>query len=157
MPRRGFRSSSTRGAKAKPRPPHPGRHAKKYAGLRGQGGARPGAGRKPGPVPWRAVQRAAESGAPFEEIVAGLEISVDALQDKDIQEQMRAIIDRGNFKFKLRLRRAIKKRGIDEGSVNSLALMARNTLERDQALAQVQAAPDLTALGISRDIRSYWV
>lgn len=142
MPRRGYRPS-TRGGKAKPKP----RGARVYTGLLGRGGARAGAGRKPDPVPWGRVRKAAEAGAPYEEIISGLEIPAEALQQRAVQEKLRTEIDKGNTKFKLRLRAAIKYRGIKEGSVNSLALMARNALDWDQQLAQAQAPPDLTGIG----------
>jgi len=153
VPRRGYRSSSARGSdkKGKPRKPY-----LRNVGTRGfvrQGGARAGAGRKPGPqagrVPWREIERAAAAGAPYDEIVGGIDIAPEDLQDRATQERIRGSVERGNLKFKLRLRRAIKKRGIEQGSVNSLALMARNALDWDQQLAQQgQQPPDMAGVGV---------
>lgn len=113
-----------------------------------RGGARAGAGRPPG-VPWQEIEREAMAGAPYDEIVGGLDIPPEFLQDAAVQERIKGIVDRGNTKFKLRLRRAIKKRGIDDGSVNSLALMARNNLEWDQQFqGGGQGAPDTAGIGI---------
>jgi len=100
-------------------------------------------------VPWREIERAAAAGSPYEEIVGGIDIALEDLQDRATQEQIRGVVERGNLKFKLRLRRAIKKRGIEQGSVNSLALMARNALDWDQQLAQQgQQPPDMAGVGV---------
>lgn len=153
MPRRGFRSSAARGSDKKGKPRKPYLRNVGARGLVRQGGARTGAGRKPGAqpgrVPWREIARAAAAGAPYEEIVGGIDIAPEDLQDPVTQERIRGEVERGNTKFKLRLRRAIKKRGIEDGSVNSLALMARNALDWDQQLAQQgQQQPDLAGVGL---------
>lgn len=143
MPRRGFRSAAAPGSRRKPKKEKPVAHR-----LDTRGGARKGAGRKPG-VPWREIERAANAGSPYEEIVAGVAIAASDLQNPAVQERIKVVVEQGNAKYKLRLRRAIKKRGIEEGSVNSLALMARNSLDWDQQMAQQGTqAPDLAGVGV---------
>lgn len=119
------------------------------------GGPRPGAGRPPrggdsapaGPIPWKDVERYATSGAPEAEIATALGITEAVLQDRVVADRFRAAIVRGHAQFKVGLREQIKLRGNKTnkgaGSVNALALQARNHLDWDREVPQQLAAPDL--------------
>lgn len=93
------------------------------------------------------MQRHAEAGSTYDRIVLGLEIPAEALQDREVQERLRLVVDRGNAKYDLQLGRALKRRGIKEGSVNVLLGAARNRLDWDQQLVQATGAPDLEGVG----------
>lgn len=93
------------------------------------------------------MKRHAEAGATYDRIVLGLEIPPEALQEPAVQERLRQLVDRGNAKYDLQLGRALKRRGIKEGSVNVLLGAARNRLDWDQQLAQQQGVPDLEGVG----------
>jgi hypothetical protein len=141
------------------------------AGAKGRsGGRRPGAGRprspgKPAPPPrppvppinWKAVREAADAGADEREIIRGLGIPDEALQDPATLAQLRAEITAGHARQKLELRRTIRNRGLKTlkgaGSVNALALQARNVLEWDKELPTQEVEPDLgTARQRLRDL-----
>lgn len=128
------------------------------SGKRGRsGGPRPGQGRprkpaiskpqKPPKLPWRKIQEAAGAGAEEPEIVRGLEISEASLQNQVTLARFRDVIAVGRARFLLELRRTIKARGLrtnkGAGSVNALALQARNYLDFDKLLPSQEAEPDL--------------
>ncbi len=123
--------------------------AKSAKSKKQRGGERAGAGRPAaGEIPWKKVQEHAEDGAPEAEIIRGLAIPEAALQDPAVLARFRAAIDAGHGRYKLALRRSINRRGqrtTDKaGSVNALALQARNVLDWDKQLPTQEAEPDLT-------------
>jgi len=128
-----------------------------------RGGVRPGAGRprtkpKPTPaLPWARIREAAEAGAEEPEIVRALEISEFALAEPANLTRFREEIARGHALLKLELRKTIRRRGQrtskGAGSVNALALQARNILEWDKQLPSQEQEPDLgTARQRLRDL-----
>lgn len=133
MPRRGVR------------PPRGVNRKRPDAKPTGHGGARPGAGRPPG-VPWERVRAAAEAGSPYEDIVAGLDIAQADMENPEIQERIKAEVERGNIKYRLALREAIKDKGLKDGSVNMLSTAARNVLDWDRQFNQGASAPDVPSL-----------
>ena len=135
------------------------------------GGPRTGAGRppkklkaappapKPAPPPidWRSVSEAAEAGADETEIIRALGISELALEDPANLTRFRDDIARGHARYKLELRKIIKARGQkttrSAGSVNALALQARNLLDWDKQIPTQEVEPDLgTARQRLRDL-----
>lgn len=134
----------TQAGKKKPTPPK-------------HGGARAGAGRPPSTkpptdagvsaIPWQLVQKHAEAGAPEREITTALGITEAMLQDRPTADRFKITIDRGHAVYKLALRDQIKARGHrtskGAGSVNALALQARNHLDWDRDIPQQMMAPDL--------------
>jgi hypothetical protein len=103
------------------------------------------------------VRAAAIAGAVEEEILRGLQISEAALADPATLTRFRDEIAQGHARYKLELRVAIKKRSLrtseNAGSVNALALQARNILDWDKQLPAQEAQPDLgTARQRLRDL-----
>lgn len=98
-------------------------------------------------MPWKKIQEAAASGAEEVEIVRGLEISEVSLQNQVTLARFRDVIAVGRARFLLELRRTIKARGLrtnkGAGSVNALALQARNYLDFDKLLPSQETEPDL--------------
>jgi len=108
---------------------------------------KPARERKPASLPWKKIQEAAASGAEEPEIVRGLEISEASLQNQVTLARFRDVIAVGRARFLLELRRTIKARGLrtnkGAGSVNALALQARNYLDFDKLLPSQETEPDL--------------
>jgi hypothetical protein len=114
------------------------------------GGKRAGAGYVgPGDIAWARVREAAEVGSTEEDIVAALGISAATLADPDTLARFRAVVTLGNARARLELQAAIAKRGTrtvrGAGSVNALALRARNLLDWDKGLIAQEVAPDTSA------------
>lgn len=115
-----------------------------------RGGARPGSGRPPAPkgLDWAAVRRYAETHAPEAEIRTALEIT-DAQLGPAETERLRNEIAKGHAVYRLKLREEIARRGRKtrsdgtDGSVNALALQARNTLDWDKQVPTQEVPPDL--------------
>lgn len=113
-----------------------------------RGGRRAGAGYvAPGGIPWAQVREAAEAGVGQDDIAEALEISQETLNDPDTLSRFQAVVKRGNAWARLQLQAAIAKRGTrttkGAGSVNALALRARNLLDWDKGLVEQEAEPDL--------------
>lgn len=131
-----------------------------------RGGARQGAGRprkhpaKPRPrykLPLAAIRAAAEAGATESEIVRAHRIPDEALSDPAMLTQFRDELSDGHARYALELRKSIKRRGLrttkGAGSVNALALQARNILDWDKQLPAQETEPDLgTARQRLRDL-----
>lgn len=121
------------------------------AGRKGRsGGPRPGAGakrRRAVPVPWRRVEAAARVGATEEEIVRGLPLPPGALEDPANLTRFRDALAVGHALYRLDLRTLIKRRGrrtVEQaGSVNALALQARNVLDWDTQVPEKEPDQDL--------------
>jgi hypothetical protein len=141
--------------------------AKKRSGGRRGGSGRPGRAKgarkplqtsaKPPKVDWRAVRENADAGATEQAIVRGLGIPDEALADPVVLTRFRAEISAGHGRYELELRKAIRKRGLKTtkaaGSVNALALQARNILDWDKQLPAQETEPDLgTARQRLRDL-----
>ena len=98
-------------------------------------------------LPWQKVQEAAEAGAEEAEIIRGLEIAEASLQDQATLARFRDVIAVGRARYLLELRKTIKARGLrtrkGAGSVNALALQARNQLDWDKLLPSQETEPDL--------------
>lgn len=116
----------------------------------GRGGKRAGAGRpqtKPKQLPWKLIREAAAAGADEGVIVRALGIPDVLLEDAANLTQFRDEIARGLAIYKLELHKTIKQRGRkttkSAGSVNALALQARNVLEWDKQLPTQEVEPDL--------------
>lgn len=109
------------------------------------------------PIPWAKVREAAEAGALEAEIVKGLGLSEFALEDSATLTRFRDEVTRGHARYKLDLRREIKRRGEKTrrgaGSVNALSLQARNHLDWDKMIPTQEVEPDLgTARQRLRDL-----
>jgi hypothetical protein len=93
------------------------------------------------------VREAAEAGAEETEIIRALEIPESALEDQVVLTRFRDSIAVGHARFLLELRQAIRRRGLrtpkGAGSVNALALQARNHLDWDKLLPAQETEPDL--------------
>ena len=99
----------------------------------------------------------AEVGGEEGEIIRALGISEAALKDPINLQRFRDEISTGHARYKLELRRTIHKRGQrtskTAGSVNALALQARNCLDWDRPLQTQETEPDLgTARQRLRDL-----
>jgi hypothetical protein len=98
---------------------------------------------------WSRVQEYAEAGATEQDIIAGLGISEEALRKPEIAQRLHDIVAKGNALARLELQTAIHSRGKKSpkgaGSVNALALRARNLLDWDRQTAMQEPPPDLTA------------
>jgi hypothetical protein len=108
-------------------------------------------------IDWRAVTDNADAGATEQEIVRGLGISDEALADPIVLARFRAEINAGHARYQLELRKSIRRRGLKTtkaaGSVNALALQARNILDWDKQLPSQETEPDLgTARQRLRDL-----
>lgn len=114
------------------------------------GGKRPGTGRprKPREIPWAKVEDYASAHAPEADIRLALDIT-DAMLGPAELEKFRAIVARGHAMYRLNLRRLVRRRGErsnpkgTDGSVNALALQARNTLDWDRQIPTQEVPPDL--------------
>lgn len=130
------------------------------AGSKGTHGGSRGGGRPrkhPPKLPWRRITRNAKAGATEEEIVRGLQLNVQALNDPVTLTKFRDVIASGHAAYRLHLRQAIKLRGLrtheGAGSVNALALQARNVLDWDSQIPAQETEPDLgTARQRLRDL-----
>lgn len=117
---------------------------------KGPGGARPGGGRvKAGGIPFAQVREYAEAGCTAEDITEALGISQETLNDPETLARFRDVVKRGNAMGRLLLQEAIAKRGRrtvkGAGSVNALAIRARNLLDWDKGLTEQEPSPDLTS------------
>jgi hypothetical protein len=126
------------------------------AGTKGKGGGRrPGAGRhrkrpaKPKPIelPWMMIREAAAAGATEAEILKAYRIEETALGDPPTLARFRTELEGGLARYKIGLRMSIKDRGNrtrrGAGSVNALALQARNYLDFDKQIPAQETEPDL--------------
>lgn len=99
-------------------------------------------------IDWAKVSIYAQAHAPENEIRLALDITDDLLGPAEL-EKFRATIARGHAVYRLALRREIHTRGKrgrgdgTDGSVNALALQARNTLDWDRQIPTQEVAPDL--------------
>ena len=120
------------------------------------GGARHGTGRprgkpKPSPpppaLPWVAIRDAAAAGATEAEILKAYGIDEGQLADPVMLARFRQELETGLARYKIALRMAIKDRGNrtrrGAGSVNALALQARNHLDFDKLIPAQETEPDL--------------
>jgi len=103
------------------------------------------------------VREAASFGSPEETIIRGLDIPESALLNQAELARFRREIAIGHAKYELELRRAIRSRGQKSGrwagSVNALALQARNILDWDKQIPAQETEPDLgTARQRLRDL-----
>ena len=124
----------------------------------GVGRPRVGRPRKPRKttVPWKRVLEAAKAGAQENEIVSAMGLE-PMLADQTLLTRFRDELARGHASYRLQLRTAIKRRGLRSwersGSVNALALQARNILEWDKQIPTQEMEPDLgTARQRLRDL-----
>lgn len=123
-----------------------------------RGGRRPRAGRpatKPKPpvvveLPervWREVREAAAAGTPERTIIKALGIPELLLEDAVALLRFREEVGKGHALYELELRKTIRKRGLKStkaaGSVNALALQARNILDWDKQIPTQEVEPDL--------------
>jgi hypothetical protein len=121
------------------------------AGTKGRGGGKQaGAGRpkvRPEKLPWKLIEAAAQAGATELEIVRAYGITEAALSDPAILARFREELSRGHARQALGLRIQIQRRGTKttegSGSVNALALQARNILDWDKQLPAQETEPDL--------------
>lgn len=129
-------------------------------GRKGNGGPRPGSGRprkQPRPLPWKAIAEAARDGATEDEIIRGLRLAIEALNDPEQLARFRDELAIGHAHYKLELRKSIRRRGQrtseTAGSVHALALQARNVLDWDSQIPAQETEPDLqTARQRLRDL-----
>jgi hypothetical protein len=103
------------------------------------------------------VKTAAETDTEEAEVIRALGISELALADPVNLTRFRDELARGHALYKLELRQTIRQRGQrsskSAGSVNALALQARNILEWDKQLPTQETEPDLgTARQRLRDL-----
>jgi hypothetical protein len=131
-----------------------------------RGGRRAGSGRprsKPAPpprlpeLPWAQIKAAAEDGAEEGDVIRDLRISEAQLADPVVLARFRDVVAAGNGRYRIDLRATIKRRGQKTtkaaGSVNALALQARNKLDWDKTIPTQEVAPDLgTARQRLRDL-----
>jgi hypothetical protein len=95
------------------------------------------------------VQEHAENGSPETDIVLAMGITEEQLRDPQVAQRLRDIVTRGNAKKRLLVRARVgargRKTGKGAGSVNALALEARNLLEWDRQQQTQEEPPDLTS------------
>jgi hypothetical protein len=113
-----------------------------------RGGRRAGAGR-PRTINWKAVEKAFDApGATEQTVIKALEIPDVVLENPEILARLRRCADVARAKYELQLRGAIRDRGLHTkrgaGSVNALALQARNLLDWDRQMPTQETQPDLT-------------
>lgn len=101
-------------------------------------------------MPWREIEEAAAAGVGYDDIVGGIDIHPSDLSDPATQEKLRAVVDRGNKRYKIELFRAVRRGALrKKPSVNTLALGARNVLDWDQQFdASGTTEPDLVGVGV---------
>jgi hypothetical protein len=134
------------------------------------GGARNGAGRrsprgaggerapKSALAPFLpAIRAAAEAGSEENEIVRALRIPDSVLADPAVLTEFRGELAAAHARYAVELRQEIRRRGKrstkNAGSVNALALQARNVLDWDRELPNQETEPDLgTARQRLRDL-----
>lgn len=96
-----------------------------------------------------AVQRYAEAGASEADIVAALKITEEQLKDPVASSKLRETVAHGNALARVELLATIHVRGRESlpgaGSVNALALRARNLLDWDKQAVTQDPAPDLAS------------
>jgi hypothetical protein len=101
---------------------------------------------KPGGIAWAQVRQFAEAGCNEEDIVAALAISSETLNDPETLARFQGMVKRGNALARILLQESIAKRGTrtikGAGSVNALALRARNLLAWDKGLEEQVPPPD---------------
>jgi hypothetical protein len=98
----------------------------------------------PDGVDWANVAKWARTGADEDEIVAALGLPRAA--PRPILERIREEIARGKALQRLDVRVAMRKRGIHEGSVNTLKTIAREVLGWGRNEFQEGGPPDLAEL-----------
>jgi hypothetical protein len=120
------------------------------ATLKGHGGRRTGAGRprvRPKTLPWQLIRRAAANRATEAEIISALRIPDSALADPAVPARFREEISIAHARHDLELRHSIRRRGLrttrHAGSVNALAMQARNSLDWDRQVPAEEGEPDL--------------
>jgi len=93
------------------------------------------------------IREAAAAGATEAEILKAYGIEEAALADAGVLARFRTELERGLARFKIGLRMSIKDRGNrtrrGAGSVNALALQARNHLDFDKQVPAQETEPDL--------------
>ena len=129
------------------------------SGVKGKsGGVRPGAVRKstrknsrerPSKKPsidWISVEFFAKNGISEADIRASLGIS-DTFLDAVATDRFKTLVARGHARHRVDLELRINRRGVRtseaDGSVNILALQARNKLDWDRQIPTQEAEPDL--------------
>jgi hypothetical protein len=102
---------------------------------------------RPGGIAWAKVREFAEAGCDEEDITEALRISTETLNHPETRARFLDVVRRGNALARRQLQAAIAKRGTrtvkGAGSVNALALRARNLLKWDSGLEEQESAPDL--------------
>lgn len=104
-----------------------------------------------------AIRAAAEAGANETEIIRALGLPDALLADAGVLTKFRAEIVSGHARYAIDLRQQIRRRGLrtsnTSGSVNALALQARNILDWDKLLPAQESEPDIaTARQRLRDL-----
>lgn len=108
-------------------------------------------------LPWTLIRQAAEAGTPPNVIIDAYALPLARLELPGVKERFQRTMREGHAVYEIQLRLDIKWRGKytkrNAGSVNALALQARNILDWDRGLEGQDQAPDLgTARQRLRDL-----